>query len=456
MADKTKTLHTAFEALMQKYSSQRDYFRSRVGTWDCRGYRKQYRRGMELLGYLDEMSNGLAYLDMSELEARLHCKQAKKYYKELYNMTKPVWRQWLEAIGITLIAMIVLRNFVFGLYHVPTGSAEPTLLVGDRVWGNNMAYLFGNRPKQGDLVMFFNPDFTYSSNAIQRFWQRYVGFGIPFLGLPSGPSNVVKRVIGKPGDVIEGRVEEGKPVVYRNGERLPMLYRNPHPLIAIKREVGFIPWKRIGPIAVPDFIRKHTKPVFYTYVSNLPYAQQPFYHMSEQSVYHPVDNYSADLRASLTEDEIAHLKEDYSNIYYIQTMRSGTGRVESDPESNKKRILKYAQDPEIDPMTGRCVDVFGPIKLMPGQYWVMGDSPRNSWDSRFWGPLYGFNDKPRKTFGERLELNNIYGRASFIIYSIDSEEAFWLFELIKHPIDFWFKSVRWNRFFKGMSADNQA
>ena len=42
----------------------------------------------------------------------------------------------------------------------------------------------------------------------------------------------------------------------------------------------------------------------------------------------------------------------------------------------------------------------------------------------------------------------IQGRVSFVIYSIDSEEAIWLFDLLKHPIDFWTKHIRWNRFFK--------
>jgi hypothetical protein len=85
------------------------------------------------------------------------------------------------------------------------------------------------------------------------------------------------------------------------------------------------------------------------------------------------------------------------------------------------------------------VDIFGPIKLQEGQYWVMGDSRKNSNDSRFWGPL---------------DEKYIHGRASFIIYSIDSGEAFWLFDLIKHPIDFWFKYIRWNKIFKGLGKYN--
>jgi hypothetical protein len=77
--------------------------------------------------------------------------------------------------------------------------------------------------------------------------------------------------------------------------------------------------------------------------------------------------------------------------------------------------------------------VFGPLTVPDGKYWMMGDSRKNSRDSRWW---------------HFLDRERIHGRASFIIYSIDSEEAFWLFELIKHRINFWTKSIRFNRFFK--------
>jgi hypothetical protein len=46
-----------------------------------------------------------------------------------------------------------------------------------------------------------------------------------------------------------------------------------------------------------------------------------------------------------------------------------------------------------------------------------------------------------------LDHSAIQGRVSCILWSVDSEEMFWGFELIKHPINFWLKAVRWNRCF---------
>ena len=72
------------------------------------------------------------------------------------------------------------------------------------------------------------------------------------------------------------------------------------------------------------------------------------------------------------------------------------------------------------------------VILGPDEYWVMGDNRRNSSDSRVLGPI---------------KEKHIHGRIVFRIWSIDSDEAWWILDLLKHPIDFWHR-VRWNRFFQ--------
>ena len=99
--------------------------------------------------------------------------------------------------------------------------------------------------------------------------------------------------------------------------------------------------------------------------------------------------------------------------------------------------LKMPDTPTKDER-GNVVDIFGPIKVPDGKYWVMGDSRKNSKDSRFFG---------------LLDEDRIYGRASFVVFSVDSLESFWFFEFIKRPISFWTKSIRWDRFFKPLKVD---
>lgn len=78
---------------------------------------------------------------------------------------------------------------------------------------------------------------------------------------------------------------------------------------------------------------------------------------------------------------------------------------------------------------GRCLDEFE-VTLGENQFWMMGDNRLGSHDSRAFGPVDGIL---------------IHGRILFRIWSIDSNEGWWILDLINHPIDFW-KRVRWSRF----------
>ncbi len=77
---------------------------------------------------------------------------------------------------------------------------------------------------------------------------------------------------------------------------------------------------------------------------------------------------------------------------------------------------------------GKVFDEFD-INLGPDEYWAMGDNRQGSSDSRAWGPL---------------KSKFIHGKILLRLYSIDSDESWFILDLIKHPIDFWFR-VRWSR-----------
>jgi signal peptidase I len=380
-------LKKIFDALHDKFTRKKPIFEKVLDKWHKRGKKSWYDRGRLLLDQLEKEGNELKALfadtgraiETAAVKARI--KLFKKRYKELSESTKSSWQQWTEALVFAGVVALVLRHFIFGLYHVPTGSAEPGILVGDRVWGNKLAYYFGE-VKRGDLVIFDDPRFKYDENSIQASWQKYIGFPIPLLGLKSGPINVVKRVIACPGDWIEGRVEDDKTVIYLNGKKLDEPYVNPYPLVVVERQVGFFPIQSLGPLPIPSFLQRQKVYRWYTYVPDKRLDEQPYYNMSESEVV---------------------------RVQGVTLIRK-----------------------PFEPYPGG-EDVFGPMRVPDDKYWVMGDSRKNSEDSRW----FGF-----------LDRKYIHGRFSFIIYSVDSEEPLWLFELVNHPIDFWLKSIRWNRFFK--------
>lgn len=200
-----------------------------------------------------------------------------------------------------------------------------------------------------------DPTYNYSDNYFINLFQRYV----------YGPINWTKRVIGLPGDHIRGVIENGIPVVYRNGEKLYEPYLNKYPLIALFQD---------------------EKLEFRSYDSAYSFENQPFYIMNPYNV---------------------QLAQQILNQYDEESLL-----LPNTPTFSK----------------GKDVDEFD-IHLGSNQIWAMGDNRKGSADSRMFGP-----------FDKHL----VHGKIVFRLYSLDSYESWFIFDLIKHPIDFW-KRVRWSR-----------
>lgn len=93
--------------------------------------------------------------------------------------------RWIiELVGVVVVALVVaflLRTFVIATYSIPSGSMEPTLQVGDRIVVDKLSYhLHG--VDRGNIIVFSTPPKEDCA-------------GPPV-------ANLVKRVIGLPGETI--------------------------------------------------------------------------------------------------------------------------------------------------------------------------------------------------------------------------------------------------------------
>ena len=97
---------------------------------------------------------------------------------------------WLIVIvvGVTLL----LETFVIVNAVIPSASMEPTIMTGDHIFGNRLAYKIGD-PERYDIIIFRYPD-----DESQLF---------------------IKRVIGLPGDTVEFR--DGRVYVNNSEMALP-------------------------------------------------------------------------------------------------------------------------------------------------------------------------------------------------------------------------------------------
>ena len=105
----------------------------------------------------------------------------------------------LEYLVILLVSFALVfgfvRPFVMEAFWIPSGSMIPTLEIGDRVLVNKFIYRF-TEPERGDIVVFESVD--------------------------NGEEDLIKRVVGLPGDKIA--VRGGK--LFVNGEPQKEPYTN--------------------------------------------------------------------------------------------------------------------------------------------------------------------------------------------------------------------------------------
>ncbi|MDQ6839927.1 MAG: signal peptidase I [Actinomycetota bacterium] len=127
-------------------------------------------------------------------------------------------RYLAEGVGLVVLAIIVavvVRTFVLQAYYIPSASMVPQLRVNDRVVVSRLAFDL-HRPHRGDIVVFPAPPGEaplLSRRGLASRLIHDVGAGV---GLSTDQTVLIKRVIGLPGETVQG--QGGR--VYINGRLL--------------------------------------------------------------------------------------------------------------------------------------------------------------------------------------------------------------------------------------------
>jgi len=98
---------------------------------------------------------------------------------------------------------LLIKTFLVQAFFIPSESMQNTLNPGDRVLVNKVVYHL-HQPRRGDIIVFSdpNPAPTGHRNPVQSFWHWLTeGFGVS----TNPEKDFIKRVIGLPGETIEGK-----------------------------------------------------------------------------------------------------------------------------------------------------------------------------------------------------------------------------------------------------------
>jgi signal peptidase I len=101
--------------------------------------------------------------------------------------------EWLAVLLAALVLAFGVRTYVAQMFYIPSGSMLPTLQIGERIVVDKLSYRL-HPVHRGDIVVFRKPPLEQADY-----------------------SDLVKRVIGLPGDTISAL--DGK--VYIDGKPLP-------------------------------------------------------------------------------------------------------------------------------------------------------------------------------------------------------------------------------------------
>jgi signal peptidase I len=175
-------------------------------------------------------------------------------YKKYRALACRWWRQEIRPLLILALVMFSIRSSFADWNDVPSGSMQPTILVGDRVFVNKLAFDLKvpftrwhvaewSNPQRGDIAVFYSP---------------------------KDGARLVKRVIGLPGDTVELRNDQlvinGQSVDYASLEpkisgqlseperahssfATEKLSTRPHAVMAIN---GITAMRTFGPVHVSD------------------------------------------------------------------------------------------------------------------------------------------------------------------------------------------------------------
>jgi len=139
---------------------------------------------------------------------------------------------WIYAILWAACVVLVINQYIFQNYRIPSGSMENTLLIGDMLFVDKFSYgpelLPGvlktpgiSKPHRGNVVIFENPSYLSRGPVYTIFQQLLYMVTFTLVDIDRDPSGeprvhyLIKRAIGVGGDTL--RVRDGEVFIRPRG-----------------------------------------------------------------------------------------------------------------------------------------------------------------------------------------------------------------------------------------------
>ncbi len=154
------------------------------------------------------------------VERYLSYRKKKKFIQKTRNKRKNFIEDWGGSLLWAAFVVLLINQYLFQAYQIPSGSMENTLNVRDMLFVNKIVYgpelLPGvaklpswNEPERGDVIIFESPEYQ-QKGVVQEIFNRLV-YMLTFSLVNLDRDNegniavhfLVKRAIGSEGDFIQ-------------------------------------------------------------------------------------------------------------------------------------------------------------------------------------------------------------------------------------------------------------
>lgn len=313
-------------------------------------------------------------------------------------------REYTESIGVAVFVALLLRSFLIEAFQIPTGSMEPTLLIGDHLFVAKYAY--GVRvpmttnyltrwgtPERGDIIVFEFPidevqtqvDIGVITRRLEQYRDRNGGY-------PGELDDLVDPASGRGLSDDERTDSWGAAYAYAPND-------DGFSLVSPGRD---------GTPGTGDDLSAENS-AFYGGVDRC--LDQDSLRIAKDYIKRVVGLPGDRVRVVGDDVYVNDERFDYSDADVIG--RSGpfvvSDRVETNAEGLEYTVRSHGGSPD-----------FAEIIVRDDHVFVMGDNRDRSSDGRCWG---------------QVPIENIKGRAMFIFYSRDRRHT---------------GRIRWERFFDGV------
>ena len=403
------------------------------------------------------------------------------WWKNSKNKTVRSVMSWVDAIVYALILVYFVFNFIGQNYQIPSSSLEKTLLTGDYLWVNRMAYgprvpmtpihfplvhntlpfintksylewpeleyhrLKGYRNVEtGDIVVFNfpagdtvaskvpNPDYytLVKQNGHEIVHSRKDIFGDIIYRPVDRRENYVKRCVGLPGERL--KIVDG--VIYINGKA----QKQPNDvqfyyLVTVTSPITDSEWESLG-VAVDDRKEQGYFQDSQIYAHVLPLTSSMLNSLRQNPKVINIERFQA-MSDNLFPEQKSMAEgwdcENYGGEEGILIPKKGmTIKLNAETWDMYHRCIRNYERNFDACLKGNTVYINGKpadkYTFKMDYYFMMGDNRDNSLDSRFWG---------------FVPEDHIVGTPMFVLISFDKDKS--IFN----------GGIRWNRIFKDANPD---